>query len=310
MGSAAALKNQNKTWDHTDLAFIRRMHPHLSDKELADSLGRTTIAVRVKKKELGLKKNRSRKVRRFSAHNAPDPETVKPLKAGDKALINKTTRYPHSIRKADGKVAVLKSGEHNTKIGRWVEKGALAGMPIYTITLTERATCPSTCLQYRSCYGNSMNWAHRFEHGPEFERQLDQELRAKSIEHPAGFLVRAHILGDFYSTEYVMKWADWLCELAPLHVFGFTHWHPDTDIGGAILSIRDVMWSRFAVRFSNLMGERNALVLPAVPIRPRVGNGIVCPEQWAAIKGDKGSRSCGTCALCWSTDKPIVFVEH
>jgi hypothetical protein len=57
----------------------------------------------------------------------------------------------------------------------------------------------------RSCsdgYGNSMNWARRIKHGREFEERLWEELADKQAKHPRGFLVRLHILGDFYSTDY------------------------------------------------------------------------------------------------------------
>ena len=37
---------------------------------------------------------------------------------------------------------------------------------------------------------------------------------------------------------------------------------------------------------------------------------IVCPEQLSSMNGATDERHCGSCAVCWSCDAPIVFVEH
>lgn len=101
---------------------------------------------------------------------------------------------------------LLISGVNSRKIGKKVTKGPWRGFPIFTLTLEERATCPRTCTEWRSCYGSNMQYARRIEHGPEFERLLLAELEAKQRAHPAGFVVRLHILGDFYSVDYANLW--------------------------------------------------------------------------------------------------------
>lgn len=45
-------------------------------------------------------------------------------------------------------------GANNPKTGKRITKGLWAGMPIYTLTLEERASCPSYCHMWRDCYGN------------------------------------------------------------------------------------------------------------------------------------------------------------
>lgn len=314
-GRKLAPSTTRRLWTDDDIKRLKHLVKTVPIAEIAKRLDRTPVAIRVKIKELGLKRKKGRpptvnRSRRFASHGAPDPNDSQHLRLDHAAVVGNTTRYPGMVRLANGTERVLKSGEHNTKIGGRVRKGALKGAPIFTLTLTERATCPRSCAQYLNCYGNRMHLARRFEAGPDLERELVAEIAELSGLYPDGFIVRAHILGDFYSQEYVWLWADFLKRHAPLNVFGFTHWHPGTKIGDTVRIVRDMFWPRFAIRFSNLFGDRNAVVLPALPVKPKVGNGIVCPEQWDAIKGCKNDRHCGTCALCWSTDKPIVFVEH
>jgi hypothetical protein len=80
-------------------------------------------------------------------------------------------------------------------------------------------------------------------------------IEAAAGAAPGGFMVRLHVLGDFYSTDYVQLLAVALTAFPALHVFGFTARDP------AILrSARCCMrmakrdWERFAVRFQGLDG--------------------------------------------------------
>jgi hypothetical protein len=202
---------------------------------------------------------------------------------------------------------VLKSGEHSSKLGSHVSKGRWRGMPIFTLSLEERATCPRSCEHWRSCYGNHMQWPRsvRWRHGPELVRSLATELEYLSLKYEYGFAVRVHNLGDFYSVGYVRQWAKWLDQFEPLHVFGYTAWPRGSKIGDAVIALRDAQWGRFAIRLSNSPdNKRSANTVWEQPKRPVIDQGIVCPAQ----TGRAGS--CGTCGLCWSTDKNIVFLAH
>jgi hypothetical protein len=117
---------------------------------------------------------------------------------------------------------LLISGHNSRKIGRTVMKGKWRGFPIFTLTLEERATCPRTCAEWVSCYGNNMNWARRIKNDRAFEERLWEELAAKQKAHPAGFVVRLHILGDFYSADYTEIWAEAMEAYPALNVFGYT----------------------------------------------------------------------------------------
>ena len=145
---------------------------------------------------------------------------------------------------------MLMPGAHSPKLGAVVTKGAWRGMPIYSLTLEERATCPRDCANWLSCYGNGMHLAWRNRHGPELEAGLERELAALQAKYPDGFVCRLHVLGDFYSPEYVRKWGDWLERFPALRVFGYTAWRAESEIGTEIARLsgdRD-RWERFAIQ--------------------------------------------------------------
>lgn len=204
---------------------------------------------------------------------------------------------------------LLVSGANNDKVGKAVVKGQWAGMPIYTLTLEERATCPRSCNTWRECYGNAMHWPRRNDaRDPDFIGALAAETVTLARQHPDGFVVRLHVLGDFFSVRYVLLWALLLEQLPNLRVFGYTGRRSDdpdpesAKIGAAIEALRG-RWSRFAVRTSHtLPGPRRAVVVEA----QTSGDGVLtCPAQLEA------TATCGTCGLCWSApDKTIAFIRH
>jgi hypothetical protein len=203
---------------------------------------------------------------------------------------------------ADNGERILKSGHNNAKLGKVVERGAWSGMAIYSLTLEERKTCPRTCLEWSSCYGNRMPFAHRFQSGEVLERRLEQEIGELAERHPKGFVVRLHVLGDFYSLEYVALWRKLLRRHPELHAFGYTArraWRGSHSIGRAIARLRWNYPDRFVIRKSG----REAITIPGVLLAPE--GAIVCPAQTAQ------SLCCATCGLCWTAkDKVIAFVAH
>ncbi len=75
------------------------------------------------------------------------------------AFLSGRTIYAHTVRvpgRGAGDTWALKSGGNNRKIGGVILKGHWKGFPIYGLTLEERATCPTSCHHWRSCYGNRM----------------------------------------------------------------------------------------------------------------------------------------------------------
>lgn len=200
--------------------------------------------------------------------------------------------------------SVLKSGHNSRKIGSVVRKGRWKGFPIFTLTLEERATCPGTCQHWADCYGNKMNWPTRWMADDDLIGALERSLDDLAAIHQ-NFVVRLHVLGDFFSGEYVACWERWLDVYPGLHVYGYTAWQPDTDLGRAIASLAEDHWGRFAIRTSNGPGNRRTTRSLYEPdLAGTVDGAIVCPAQTGQ------TECCATCALCWQTDRPIAFLNH
>ena len=225
------------------------------------------------------------------------------LKPSHPALHEARTIHTRYVVPVEGKV-ILKPANTNDKLGKGsyvIRKGAWRGFPLFSVTLQERATCPSDCLRWAQCYGNGMAYAHRFEHGPEFEAQLLREVEATARLYPHGFAVRLHILGDFYSVEYVRQWQDMLQRFPNLHVYGYTARH-DGSIGAAIRFVRLRFKDRFWIRFSRNHEYAGGDIYAADA--GTVAKGIKCPEQTGK------AQSCLDCGLCWAINTTIIFQDH
>lgn len=223
------------------------------------------------------------------------------LRGFDPALRSGRTIFGGRVTAVADAGRVLKSGHNSRKIGKVITKGKWRGLPIYTLTLEERATCPRDCKAWAACYGNNMNWAERIVAGGDLEAQLERELDQLSALHPAGFAVRLHVLGDFYSMAYVYLWERALERIPGLRIFGFTARHPVADpIGRRLYFLSKRLWDRFAVRFSNRgLPSRGAELLDGEST-----DAIPCPAQTGA------TDCCATCGLCWATTRNIGFARH
>jgi hypothetical protein len=246
-----------------------------------------------------------RNLRRFTEHRPPGkPYTLAP----DHHAVQRGVSLFHNGRWSDPRfdeASLLKRGHNNRKIGDRVTKGRWFGKHIYTLTLEERATCPVTCAHWEDCYGNKMNWPTRWAHGFFLEQRLDDELRTLARKHPSGYVIRLHVLGDFYSPEYVNRWRQWLKEIPELNVYGYTAWKRGTAIGDAVIALRDESWDRFAVRLSNAdESDAATATVYETQIRGRREGGIVCPAQ------SNDAECCATCGLCWQVRTNIVFMAH
>lgn len=216
------------------------------------------------------------------------------------------TAFPNQV-KSDGQLII--SAKDNNKLGKnktRILKGKWKGMPLYQLTLEERATCPRSCPVWDSCYGNRMPFAHRRDHKRwGFLHQLKTEVAQLAHKHVEGFVVRLHVLGDFYSISYTNTWKRLLEHHPELRVYGYTHRWPGTEIGDIIHSMNG---PRCWIRFSDLGGPMSANVIdPTMSIfgEDRLDTeGIICPEQTGK------TQSCLTCGLCWGTIKPIRFLKH
>jgi hypothetical protein len=246
--------------------------------------------------------------RRFTDKMELDPESVTGLADDHPAITEERTLFPTTVVDPVDSPRLLVSGQNSRKLGSHVTKGPWKGFPIYSLTLEERATCPRSCHAYSTCYGNGTPFARRHRHGPALVDKLGDELDALAADHPAGFVVRLHQLGDFYSNDYVTSWWLWLIRIKSLHVFGYTAHDPESKIGLAVSELNKKFPGRCAIRYSSADSLPNgATVIDYLPTTPRVPEGIICPAQ------RKAHICCGSCGLCWHPavrDKTIVFIKH
>ena len=214
------------------------------------------------------------------------------------------TRYLKGVKPSS--LNMLKRGKQNAKLGDKVTVRKWKGMTMYSLSLEERATCPSDCEQWNNCYGDNMPFAHRFDHtDPSFTPKLDMQLAELNDKHPNGFVVRLHVLGDFYDGFYIARWQLWLHRFENLHVFGYTHHKADSQLGNMINNVNQIYSDRFRIRFSDDWDQEfSAHVSKTEDTVRLLGNGIVCPEQTGQ------TSSCTTCGYCWTSDHPVLFIEH
>ena len=210
------------------------------------------------------------------------------------------TRYLKSVKPP--RPNMLKRGKQNAKLGDKVTVKMWKGMTIYSLTLEERATCPSDCEQWDNCYGDNMPFGHRFNHtDPQFWSHLHTALDQLNTKHQNGFIVRLHVLGDFVDIDYIERWLSCLEHYPNLHVFGYTHHRLNSELGRRINSGNKWMFERWRIRFSD---DLNTEFSAHVASDTTTTGGIMCPEQqgW--------TDSCATCGYCWTSENPVVFIEH
>jgi hypothetical protein len=246
---------------------------------------------------------RTTKSSRHGSHTLDAPFSMPAI--DNPAFSEARTIYTSTVVDASEVDRVLISGVNSRKIGGRITKGPAKGWPIFTLTLEERATCPTYCDHWRSCYGNNLHHSKRLRHGPAFEERLEAELAILQSRYPGGFAVRLHILGDFYSVGYVDAWERYLARFPSMLVFGFTaRWDCAADpIARALVDLVMREWGRFSIRFSNAPIDECSTVSIEHPVQ-RPADAIICPAQVGK------TESCGTCGLCWHTRKRIAFLQH
>ena len=213
------------------------------------------------------------------------------------------TRYLKGVKPAS--LNMLKRGKQNKKLGDKISVKMWKGMTMYSLSLEERATCPTDCQQWDNCYGDNMPFAHRFDHtDPNFISNLEQQLSSLNDKHTEGFVVRLHVLGDFFDGKYVVQWQLWLSQFENLRVFGYTHLPYKSQLGSMISNVNNSHPDRFRIRFSDEYDtDFSAHVVKNNGIVEGINN-LICPEQQGK------TASCTTCGYCWSSNQPIVFIEH
>jgi len=242
------------------------------------------------------------------------------LNINDKAIKNKTTKYINNIIDDVEKPYIYRNKKYNNypfsvikkstnkKIGKKVLKGLKKNFSIYTITLVERSTCSDECEHWSTCYGNNMMYAIRFNpYNKNFLSRLESDLKtiANKPKNKNGFLLRLHVLGDFYSKDYVLFWKRMLKLYPNLHIYGYTRNHNNSkylekrNIANEIIKLNTLFSTRFYIRFSNKLDMEESA--NSIDLGKK---GITCLAQVDEQK------TCATCTLCWTSKKPINFITH
>lgn len=290
---------------------LREAWPTAKVAELADRFQTSRGAIYVKANALGLPPRRGRRgparhggnQRRFAGHAQPPEGPRVVLEPWHPAIQEGRTLFGKSVTPAARAERLLKSGEHSRKIGKIGTKGPWKGKPLFTLTLEERATCPRSCLEWATCYGNNMGHlaVQRLVDDGHLHLRLEAELVHLAALNPQGFVVRLHVLGDFFSVDYVRFWSTMLDRIAELSVFGFTARLPGTEIGDAVVAMMERHDTRAMIRFS---GAGKPLLCSEVVDDISKAIGLPCPAQ------HDPERCCATCALCASSDRTITFLRH
>jgi hypothetical protein len=218
----------------------------------------------------------------------------------------------------DGDREPLKPASDNDKFKHTgITRLDFAGAPMYSLTLEERATCSDTCGQLLTCFGNNMPFAKRYEFTPELAAAIDAQL-ARLTRKGRRIVLRLHVLGDFFSEEYVYFWRRMLDKYTTLAVFGYTHWPHITKQGMAVLMLNNDFKGRCYIKRSldrkDQIGvaEQNrgyTIVVKSWDDTPK--GWVKCPAQKDKEKnGDNATIGCANCAICISTDANVAFLEH
>ena len=222
-----------------------------------------------------------------------------------------STLYQKGIKNPiTNKSDILKKGSSNAKLGFKVTAKKWTGKRLYSLTLVERETCPTTCHHWNDCYGNNMPFAHRFSTAG-IESRLEQEIETLLQKHKGGIVVRLHVLGDFFSEDYVKFWEDMLLTHPKLCIFGYTARKGD-NIAHAIWLMNNRYSDRCVIRHSGNY-EAEDQIESQGPFKENwsyaaeesfEGKSFDCPEQTGTMK------DCASCGLCWTTKKTVRFLSH
>jgi len=223
--------------------------------------------------------------------------------SGRTAFTNKVERASHP----KGGLRVFKSSSDNKKLGHGMTvftRGVFRGMPMYYLTLEERATCPSSCAQWDRCYGNHMPFAVRYKMDG-LPKAIEADLEVLTRRHPQGVVLRLHVLGDFPDVAYVRLWDRLLQKFPTVRAFGYSHRR--FAVARALDEVFLKHPGRFVINDSD--GAAGSKVRPAARVFEHeadvTAGHVVCLEQVGR------SKSCLDCGICMApVHAPVAFLAH
>src|SRR6056300_1018826 len=144
-------------------------------------------------------------------------------------IYQKNVKTINSLKDYESYGHKLLKQSNNKKLGKVVKKGKYKGRALISLSLVEREMgCPKSCHHWDSCYGNNMTFAHRFrtDKGIVFTEILRDELVKLHKKHKFGIHIRLHVLGDFFSADYIKFWGTILKLYPKISIYGYTAHKP------------------------------------------------------------------------------------
>ena len=179
------------------------------------------------------------------------------------------------------------------QVSKWNSK--LGVLPSFSLPVL--ITCPGkTEFCSRLCYGLNGRFTKprarelyqnnlEASKQPDFaERIVSEILKAK----PEAF--RLHVVGDFYSVEYVEKWLEIAERLPDVKFFGSTKSWRVLGLRDAVTRFRDLpnVYLRASIDFSHLDQPSSSWRVWSIE-----GKGDPCPHDFSSVE------NCLTCKKCW-----------
>ncbi|MBA7692004.1 hypothetical protein ES703_100560 [subsurface metagenome] len=185
--------------------------------------------------------------------------------------------------------------EQPAQISRWNSK--LGVLPSFSLPVLK--TCPGkTEFCSRLCYGLRGRFTHQrikeiYENNLKASKQPDfVERIVRGILKTKAGVFRLHVVGDFYSVEYVERWLEIAERLPDVKFFGSTRSWRTPGLRDTVVRFRDLpnVYLRASIDPTHLDKPSCSWGVWSVE-----GEGDPCPHDFGL------GKHCITCQKCWQT---------
>jgi hypothetical protein len=200
------------------------------------------------------------------------------------------------------------------------------GQSIYHFDLPAVSTCPGRSAACQVCYATQgrfvfpqvqerLRWCYEQSRRGDFVERMAREIRRKGV-----LVVRIHVSGDFYSSDYAGKWLAVMRQCPRARFYFYTRSWRIPEIAGVLEEMAALRCCRpwysvdydtglpqrvpVGVRLAYLQvreGERPELADLLFRVRrlrrQRVPLSLVCPQE--TLQGRAHDANCGSCGRCW-----------
>lgn len=181
-------------------------------------------------------------------------------------------------------------------VSRWNSK--MGVLPGFSLPVLE--TCPGrTEFCDRLCYGlrGRFAWLGNVEM---YQRNLEATKQDDFVDRIVSEILKAkpeafrlHVVGDFYSVEYVERWLEIANRLPDVTFFGSTRSWRVPDLREAVKEFADLpnVYMRASIDFTHCDRPSDSWMVMSVE-----GKGEPCPHDYGLVK------HCTDCKRCWSKE--------